>query len=309
MATADVTISTQRPKVPAADFAFYVDFRKGEGPASRVFAATHQFIRACEQVDRALLTSIDSSIETVLVMEDIEAASLKTWLRTVLTVADDQALKSLDWKPAVGKYLVRAKYMILRWIEDDETPRDLSGLRNNIQQLAKESDVRYLPDYPPVNSKSLISAVTGLQEVKSHLAEGDKASVDVPGEGEVEFNLSLRIPLESLEELAVSNTETHTVNSLYLIVKKPDYLGESMWEFRLGNRAIRAKLEDKDWLNAFQNRVVDVRPGDALDCTVRVVMMYDHDNELLSERHFVERVRKVLENREEQLPLLKKDEQ
>ncbi|MDE0243931.1 MAG: hypothetical protein OXM59_01080 [Gammaproteobacteria bacterium] len=308
MGTADITASTQRPKVPAADFAFYVDFRKGEGPASRVFAATHEFIQACQQVDKALLTSIDSSIETVMVLEDIEAASLKTWLRTVLTAADDQALKSLNWKPAVGKYLVRAKYMILRWIEDDENPRDLRGLRNEIQQLAKESDVRHLPDYPPVNSKSLISAVTDLQEVKDHLAEGDKASVEVPGEGEVKFNLSMRIPLESLEELAVSTTETHTVNSMYLIVKKPDYLGESMWEFRLGSRSINAKIEDKEWLTSFQGRQVDVRPGDALDCTVRVVMMYDHDNELLSEKHFVERVRKVLDNRSEQLNLLKKDE-
>ena len=292
-----------------ADFAFYVDFLKGEGPASRVFAATHDFIRACEQVDRTLLTSIDSSIETVMVLEDIEAASLKTWLRTVLSATDDQALKSLDWKPAVGKYLVRAKYMILRWIEDDKTPRDLLSLRNEIQQLAIESDVRHLPDYPPVNSRSLISAVTDLQEVKNHLVEGDKASVEVPGEGEVEFNLSMRIPLESLEALAVGNTETHTVNSMYLIVKKPDYLGESMWDFRHGNRSISAKIEDKDWLGSFQSRRVDVRPGDALDCAVRVITMYDHDNELLIEKHFVERVRRVLEDRNEQLLLLKKDEQ
>ena len=135
MAAAEVTLTTRKPEPPKADFAFYIDFKKGEGSASRVFAATHDFIKACERLDRQLVTSIDSSIETVMVLEDIEAASLKTWLRNVLRSTDDQALKDLDWKPQVGKYLVRAKYLVLCWIDEDDAPRDLPALGREIQKL------------------------------------------------------------------------------------------------------------------------------------------------------------------------------
>ena len=72
---AEVTLTTRRPEEPVADFAFYIDFKKGEGPASRVFSATHAFIKPCENLDRELATSIDASIETVMVLEDIEARS------------------------------------------------------------------------------------------------------------------------------------------------------------------------------------------------------------------------------------------
>ena len=157
--SASVTITDKEPPIPEADFAFYIDFAKGEGSPSRVFSATHDFIQACERLDRELVASIDSSIQTVMVLEDIEAGSIKTWLRNTLKSTDDQALKELNWKPAVGKYLVRAKYMVLQWIDNDTTPRSLPDLRKNIQKLAKETDVRYIPDYSPPPAEALLRAV------------------------------------------------------------------------------------------------------------------------------------------------------
>ena len=38
---AEITLTTKKPEPPEADFAFYIDFKRGEGSASRVFSATH----------------------------------------------------------------------------------------------------------------------------------------------------------------------------------------------------------------------------------------------------------------------------
>ena len=111
------------------------------------------------------------------------------------------------------------------------------------------------------------------------------------------FNVTSRLDIESIEALAVSHTEVHSVPNMVIFVKKPDYLGSSMWEFRHGKRSISAKIEDEDWLKRFQNRSVDVRPGDALRCRVRVELLYGFDNELLEEKHHVEEVHDVLENK------------
>ena len=82
----NITLTTRQPTLPKADFAFCIDFERGAGPASRVFSATHEFIRACEQLDHDLVNSIDSNIETVMVLEkdlgalgrDIQKAAIET---------------------------------------------------------------------------------------------------------------------------------------------------------------------------------------------------------------------------------------
>ena len=300
---AEVTLTTRRPEEPVADFAFYIDFKKGEGPASRVFSATHEFIKACERLDRELVTSIDASIETVMVLEDIEARSLKTMFRNFLHATNDQALKNLNWKSLVGNYLVRAKFMILQRM--DEAPLSLPELGREIQRIASETDVRHIPDYVPVSPAALIRAIRDYEGVKDHLVDGDRASMVMPDGEEVDFNLSTRLDVDDIESLAIKETQVHSVPSMVLIVRKPDYLGLSMWDLRHGKTSISARIEHEEWLRSFQARRVNVRPGDALKCAVRIEMMYGHDNELINQKYYIEKVHEVLENQYEQpvLPL------
>ncbi|MFD1950272.1 hypothetical protein ACFSGX_05765 [Sphingomonas arantia] len=292
----EIILSDTKPAPPAADFAFEIDFKKGEGSASRVFAATHDFIKACEALDAELVQSIDASIETVMMLEDIEIGSIKTWLRTALLSVNDDALKDMDWKKQVGSYLVKAKYAVIKWTETEDAPQRLPDLRREIQRIAAETDVRHLPDYSPPSPNALVNAMRDIQRTKAHLIEGDRATMITPN-GEVEMRLSLRWPLEDIEALAVARTLSQPASPMILAVKKPDYLGTSRWDLRHGKRTIQAKIEDEPWLRRFQQRAVDVRPGDALQCTVRIELLYGHDNELLQERYTILSVEEVLVNR------------
>ena len=94
---------------------------------------------------------------------------------------------------------------------------------------------------------------------------------------------------------------------MILAVKRPDYLGDTKWDLRHGKRSISAKIEDTAWLRRFQAREVDVRPGDALRCEVKIEHLYGHDNELLTERYTIVRVVEVLENRYYQMSFLDDD--
>lgn len=306
MAPAQIELTTKRPKSPDADFAFYIDYKRDTGSASRVFAATHDFIKACERLDKELLQSIDSNIETVMVLEDIEAASLKTWLKNALTAADDQALKDLDWRPAVGKYLVRAKYAVLRWVDENDTPKDLISLGREIKRIASETDVKHLPDYSAPSPDTLIRAIKDFQGVKDHFIDGDVVKV-ITSEETHEFNLNIRWNIDDLEQLAVRETIVFPPAPMILAVKKPDYLGESKWELRHGKRNIQAKIEHTEWLKRFQSRQVDVRPGDALKCSVKIEHLYGHDNELITERYTVTEVMDVLANQFDQAELFDSD--
>src|SRR5688572_20764712 len=83
---------------PESDIEIKIDFVEG-GSSARVFDIAADLIRAFEDLDSVLLSSVDSQISTSLILEDVQKSSLKIFLRNVLRQADDEALKTLDWKP------------------------------------------------------------------------------------------------------------------------------------------------------------------------------------------------------------------
>ena len=290
---ATLTLTNQMPPLPEYDFEFCINFNREAGSVSRVFAATRDFVQACERLDHGLISSIDSNIEPLIMLEDVEVGSLKTFFRLTLLALDDQALKEGDWKVVVGKFLYQAKYLLLSWM-DDQTRPPLDTLSRRIQQAAESTDVRHLPDYIHPKRQLLVDAVKDFQSVKEHLIDGDSAYVEDNSGMRHDMNMTIKVDINDMDDLMPIETELNRV-SMRLIVKRPDYLGESQWEFRHGNRIISAKIEDYEWLRRFQKREIDVRPSDALNCTIRIEQQYDLDNELKAERFFVEHVKGVIE--------------
>ena len=81
---------------------------------------------------------------------------------------------------------------------------------------------------------------------------------------------------------------------MILKVKKPDYLGESMWEFRFGEHAIQVKVSDREWLEEFQLQRAFVHPGDSIRGIVEISHKYDYDGELTSTYYNLVKVKKIL---------------
>jgi hypothetical protein len=292
-----IGISTRHPGPPSdAAFAIRIDFQKGSADPSRVFQAADAMIRALQGLDKALCVAVDPLIEPVMVLEDIEAGSLKVWLAEQLKRADDDGLKKLDWKPLVGKYLVRAKYAFIKWSNRDSDDGGLLGLAREIRAISKETDIRQLPDYAPPSIQELSTAARRIDDAKGLLQSGDKISYLSPNEPGLDFNLSVRWSSQELSDLAVNETTKFEKMPMILIVKRPDYLGTSKWDVRLGKKPISAKIEDAGWLARFQAREIDVRPGDALRCLVSIEQKYGFDNELILEEHVITSVEEVLEN-------------
>ena len=214
-----------------------------------------------------------------------------------LKSTDDQALKELNWKQQIGKYLVRAKYAILRWTDGGpKKSRDLIELAQDVQQIAADTDSRHIPDYIPPKPGTLVNAIQDFQEVKNQLREGDHAYILDDEDQRYDMNLSVRWDVDDIEALMTSQVQTSPPAQMIFIVKKPDYLGDSQWELRHGKRSIMAKIEDHQWLRDFQERRVNIRPGDALRCKARIEMVYGIDNELIVERYYIEKIDGVLEN-------------
>lgn len=292
-----VRVSTRRPGPPSdAAFALQIDFQRGSDNPQRVFQAADAMIRAFQGLDRTLCAAVDSRIEPVMVLEDIEVGSIKVWLANLLRRIDDEALKDLDWRPLVGKYLVRAKYAVIHWTNRSGSDGNISALAHEIRMIAVETDIKHVPDYAPPSILELVQSVRSIDEAKGYLNPGDKMMFMTEDKGPVDFDLAVRWNAEELSELAVKETTKFEDMPLRLIVKRPDYLGNAKWDFRHGKTPISAKVEDTDWLHSFQSRKVDVRPGDALQCKVTIEHRYGFDNELISAEYLITKVESVLVN-------------
>ena len=124
-----------------ADYCLEVNYRKESEKPSRVFKAVSDLIEAFQEIDNDLVKTIDVNIETVILLEDVQAGSIRVWLRNLLKLIPDDAAYNLDWKPIVGQYLVRAKKFMVNFLEKKTTissAQEIVPLQNDIYNLWSE---------------------------------------------------------------------------------------------------------------------------------------------------------------------------
>lgn len=292
---------------PQASYCIKVDYEKGSKDPARVFRTASELISSFCDFDKILAKSVHSRIDPILLLEDVETGSIKIWLRNFIEDIDDEGIKNLDVKLIVGGYLVKAKYLAIDFLGGRTTITDrkeLEVLQKNILDAAKETDVIHIPSYTPIALPDLADGLGSISSALTHLSGGDKASIVTPY-GEVGFNLEFRYAPKRIDELLTEDIMTST-SELIVKVKKPDYLGDSMWDLRHGHNTFPAKIQDFEWIGRFQGRELDIRPGDALRVLMEVTARYDKNGELIAQSYVVVKVYEIIPgNNQEQHELLK----
>jgi hypothetical protein len=277
-------------------YSIKIDFLKGTPDPARVFDATASYIRAFQGMDDSLLYPFDvPGARSIVLLEDIQTGSLLAKLKTILEGIDDEALKELDWKKAVGAYLVRAKHRMISFIDKRERITDASEvieIQAEIVEEAEKTEIAYLPHYerPPI--AGILADLSMISRASQRLFREDQALL-ISDLGVQRINTSFSINQEEVEDILTAD-ELVTDTQAILQVKKPDYLGQSMWEFRETEHTIRAKIVHDEFLDSFQRRKADVRPGDALRVLLRTSVRLTADGEEVARRYIILEVFEIL---------------
>lgn len=265
------------------DYAIEIAFERGTGQPASVFRALSELIEAFQQIDQDLAHSVTVEIEASVVLQEVESGSVRAWLSTVLKSVDDTALKKLDWKEIVGTYLLRAKRRLITFLDKNPTittRAQVAELEAELLQLARETNVRQIPAYQPIPTRRLLSDLSHVSSSLQILAVKQEALL-VFASGSLALNREFSVPEEAIDALMTAETMTSSAEMI-LRVKKPDYLGQSMWDFRHQNRVILARVADAEWLSRFQHRAVTLRPGDSIRATVETSVHYDQYGEVVA---------------------------
>ncbi len=297
-----LSFSALPPRIDA-DVILKIDYDEGAGSAARAFEIAAELIRSMEDLDRVLMQSIGSELSTALVVEDLKKSSLKIFLRNVLSDMPDDALKDVNLKKLIGHYLIKGKYAAIRYLDSDEKTARISDLTEEIAQLANETDARHLPDYPKPNQARLAQSLDRFQEVKRRFSRTEGLTITL-GKDEYSVNLNETwLPSENLEP-DEEDQELVSEQDVFLIIAKPDFIGEAKWSFKHGKKAVSYNLKDEAWLEDFRAGRYPIKPGDALRVRIRVAHKYNHRGDLLEADEAIIRVFSVIEGEEDAPPLL-----
>lgn len=272
-----------------------VSFERGVGDPTRVFRTMTGLIESAQALDAHLALSIGASVRTSLVLQDVEATSLKAKLRTVVEALPDEALKAGEVKKVIGHFLVAAKHKILDWCGDRTeitTLEEVKQLQHDVHKLAEASDVKLLPAYAPLEIPTLLADITAVHQALSYLAANDEATLS-SSEGQSTYNAAFEVSQAMVQEL-VTREKIASKGERIVKVKKPDYLGTSKWEFKYSGHAIEAKMLHKEWLQRFQTNQVSLNPGDSLRVILSEEVSYGYDSEIVQTDYEVVEVLDVL---------------
>jgi len=282
-----------------------IDYQPGTPDPGRVFRSMAALIEAFHNLDRDLARAVIVAVEPEVLLERVEAGSIRAVLRTVLRQIDDDALRGLDWKPLIGQYLVAGKHRLLQWLDGRHgihNRAEVVELQRELVDLAPHSiEDRLLPP-AEVPLERLLADIEQISVAVVEL-KGDDAAYFVSAGDTTRIETGIRLTSDEIELLLTQETVSSDTE-LVLLVKKPDYLGNSRWEFKLGDHPIEAKMVDEPWLERFRRGDVVLRPGDALRALVNTEVSRGFERNIVAIRYEVLQVREIISGGgEEQEPL------
>lgn len=229
--------------LPVNEFTLRIEFEKGSENPARVFNAMSEFIKAFHDLDNCLAKAFAVNIQPILVLQDIESGSIRTILSSFLKVIDDDALKDLDWKKQVGKYLVKAKHKIIKFLDEEKELKSIEPIRRlegELYELAKETDIQHIPLYTTVPTQKLLESIGSISRAPYFLTDKDHVSL-LSEEGEDKITRGPYITSQTIEELLTKET-LNKQKELILLVKKPIILEILCGTFNITEEQYRLKF-------------------------------------------------------------------
>jgi len=288
------------------DFAIQVPVVLGSSDPARVFESAASLIRALQGNDTDLAQSIHPDLVPELRLRSIEVGSLRAWLSSTLKEVPDEELRKGNWKAAMGPFLIRLKYAIIRFLDRKGTSRieksDLDELRAEFNRLKKEvEELRVLPVQPSTPRAVIVKCVQRITSVTC-LLPADKKMSFLSSDGTASLGYMPQLADEQVRELIRTKHLTDE-REMSVKVKKPDYLGNSMWDVIVQGQSqtVPAKMEDAKWLSEFHARRIDLRPGDALLAVVKIDVYLDEHNEEIDKHVFIKQVNGIIREEGTQL--------
>lgn len=266
-----------------------IDYRPGVTLALDVLQGAMEMIHALDKLDAALLSSVDTTLVPVSVLNDVQHSSLKMLLARALKHVPDELVSDLNWKKWVGGLLVKGKYKLLQQLD-----ADAPDVQRTLVELEREYDkapARLLGYKPPAVS-DVMDALDKVVVARARLP-GQAVTVET----ELGDVLLAETPVQEAVLLSPVAEVAETIRNTgieFFKVKAPDMIGTAQWVVLRNNRSVRVDMLHQGWLDAYHRREHALLPGDSLKCRFEEQVTYDAAGNELERRLSIIEVLEVI---------------
>ncbi|MDD3938040.1 MAG: hypothetical protein PHG28_17230, partial [Rhodoferax sp.] len=237
------------------EIALVIAYQSGKSEALTVLAGAMRLIEALDELDHCLLSSIDSALEPVSILNDVQHSSLKVLLARALRKIPDEHIASLDYKKWLGALLVKGKHRLLQSIN-----ADAPEVRRVLVEL--EADYKAAPGglvgYTTPTVADVRDALDGVAAARATLP-GQRVTIQTEL-GDIDL---AETPLAAPPAAGVAQQTITNSGVEFFKVKAPDMLGAAQWTVLRNNRTTRVDMLHQSWLDAYHAREHSLLPGDS----------------------------------------------
>ncbi|AZQ63091.1 hypothetical protein EI427_12840 [Flammeovirga pectinis] len=274
-----------------------LDYSPNSENPSRLFKSFAEVIDATSKIDSIFSKSVNSNYSQKLILEDIEKGSIVTKLIDWIKINPSNQIDDIQSDENIKNYIQNSREKTYKFIEDKkDSPEDIQELKNDLESIAEENQVRGSFNYQPPNLIELAETINKISKATNELNDEESYQIKVEEGEPIKIKSdSKQINIDDVENILADNTlENESI--LFYKIKKPDFLSESQWEFKYGSKTIKAKIFDSEWLKKFQSGSVEVRPGYSLKVKAKSITKYDKNNKLISEKFEIIEILDVIKN-------------
>lgn len=92
-----------------------LDYNSTRNNPAKIFNSMAKVIESFYILDECLISVFQGSIVVKYEIQSVEMGSIKTTIKTILELIDDDALKELNVKGIIGSFLVKSKHYLLNF--------------------------------------------------------------------------------------------------------------------------------------------------------------------------------------------------
>jgi len=272
-----------------------IDYDKTDNSPVELLGTAAKAVAALENIDNKVLEKLDRSSEFRTFLENIEEGSIIINLRvgsgfeSQVPIGEDAEIGKI-----IPDVLYLAKIKIFSLFQSDKMISRV-GLEESaraLNEIIKRFSVNKIGIYREFRVEDVADAVELIQEVGPYLRVKERVSVILKGYDGLVFPRNVIMPNGVRNELLVKRIDLDTDRNVILLVKKPDYLGNSMWDVMYGKKRIAVKITDLDFVMKFHKREWghSILPGDSIEADLILHNQIGYDSNVLKTTYEIRKV-------------------
>jgi len=260
------------------------------------FETSQDLYKSLHHFDKQILRNIHPDIIVEYQLESLEYSSLKSGVAQILKSIPDELLKDPSIKKIIGFLLVKAKYWLIKKLNDSSTIDSKAEIEsvadkinNEIRSIGKNSGIIVTT----ISTLSVLNSLSEIADKTNKLAKKESYEYKSKfGNAILKKGIFVNKP-KILSELG-QKSETNETKEI-VKPKKVDLLSElSKWDFIYNGKTKQMRIEDKVWLESFHRRETNLASGDSLQVVLRTTFSHNSNYTKTTINYDIIRVIKII---------------